>query len=527
MSATSSVSAEPQRAAAVEFRGVSKSFGANKAVDDVSFRVEPGSVHALLGENGAGKSTTMKILSGLLEPDSGHVEIGGTRKRLKSPKDAHRLGIRTAFQELTLIPDLSVLDNMLIPRAPKSIAATLRRGAVRQQVADHFAKLGIRVDLDAKAQTLDLATRQKIEIGRTLYRKPKILLLDEPTSALTGGDVDWLGEIIAGAKAEGVTVLFISHRMPEVRAFCDRMTILRNGQHVKTDDVAAFTDAQVVELIIGRSIEQTFPEKRKLADNTNNTPVLQAKRLTAGKKLKEVDLSLHAGEILGVAGLQGMGQHDLFTALFGETRVDGGVIEVDGSPVRLASPADALHPSLRIGYVPEERKTDGLFLKLSGMTNATLPVVDRFTKGGLIDADAETAAAKKAFAAVEVDPRATYTDAGAFSGGNQQKIAIAKWLVAESRILLLFDPTRGIDVGTKHQLYELMRAFADAGGAILFHSTEVPELVNLSDRVLTLYEGRVASVVEGDTIDEVSIMHAALGGDSKVEDAARGKAVAV
>jgi ribose transport system ATP-binding protein len=323
--------------------------------------------------------------------------------------------------------------------------------------------------------------------------------------------VEWLGRIIAEAKTSGITVLFISHRMPEVRAFCDRLTILRNGRLIATNDVSEVTDDEVVEMIIGRSLDQTFPPRPTAAVAAARKPVLATRNLSAGPKLRDLNLTLHAGEILGVAGLQGMGQNELFSALFGAIVTKTGEILVDGREVHLSSPADALHPSLRIGLVPEERKTEGLFLKLDGRINATLPVIERFTKAGLIDTKAERAAAEAVFSVVDVSPVADFTAAGSFSGGNQQKIAIAKWLVAESRILLLFDPTRGIDVGTKHQLYGLMRAFADAGGAVLFHSTEIPELVHLCDRVAVLYEGRMTAMLEGDAIDETSMMAAALG----------------
>ncbi|MDQ0302586.1 sugar ABC transporter ATP-binding protein [Ancylobacter polymorphus] len=506
---------------AVALAGVSKAFGATRAVSDVSFTVRAGTVHALLGENGAGKSTTMKLLSGLIEPDEGTIAIDGREVRLRSPRDAHHAGIRTAFQELTLVRDLSVLDNMLIPAAPMSFLGTLRRKQVAEDVAAHFARLGLAVDLHAEVGRLDLALRQKIEIARALYRQPRLLLLDEPTSALAGSDVEWLGALIADAKARGITVLFISHRMPEVRAFCDDMTVLRNGRRVASGAVADFTDAQVVEMIIGRSLDQTFPPRRAVPVADRPAPVLETRGLTAGAKLSDVDLVLRPGEILGVAGLQGMGQKELFSACFGALPIRRGELRVDGRPVHLSSPADALHPSLRIGFVPEDRKTEGLFLNLDGTTNASLPVIDSFCRHGLIDRASERAATDRVFAAVDVAAVAAFKAAGAFSGGNQQKIAVAKWLVAQSRILLLFDPTRGIDVGTKHQLYELIRAFADAGGAVLFHSTEIPELVHLSDRAIVLYEGRVTARLELDALDERTVMRAVLGhGATRLTDGA-------
>ncbi len=503
----------------IEVTNLRKAYGPTIANDDVSFSVAPGAVHALLGENGAGKSTTMKLLSGLIRPDDGTIRIDGKPITLKSPRDAHAVGIQTAFQELTLIPDLTVLENMMLPKGPKNPLFMLKSSEAGRQVSAHFQSVGLSVDLGALASELDLATRQKIEIARAIFRDPRILLLDEPTSALTGDDVDWLGWVIADAKARGMTILFISHRIPEVRAFCDTLSILRNGKHVKSARVDEITDDEIIEMIIGRSVEATFPPRDSKPAHQEK-PVLEAHNLSAGDKLRDISFALHPGQILGIAGLQGMGQKDLFTALFGDTHIDSGEMIVDGTPVHLRSPADALHPSIAIGLVPEERKTEGLFLTLTGKQNASLPVIARFRKGLLLNSEDEAEATAKAFEAVEVDERAQYLPVSAFSGGNQQKIAIAKWLVAQSRILLLFDPTRGIDVGTKQQLYTLMSEFVAAGGAILFHSTEVPELVHMSDRVGVLYEGRMTTWLDGDEITETGIIQAALGSARTAQETA-------
>lgn len=496
-------------APAVEFDGIAKSFGATTALDGVSFAIPEGSVHALLGENGAGKSTAVKLLAGLLRPSAGTIRIHGAPHTGLSPRAAHALGVQTAFQEMTLVRDLTVLDNILLPYAPQGPTGLVRRAAARAAVTRHLDALGFAVDLDAEIGELELSVRQKIEIARALWRKPKVLLLDEPTSTLAGRDVDWLGEIIAAERERGTTVVFITHRMREVRAFCDTLTILRNGRHIVSGPVAGISDAEVIEKIIGRSIEQTFPPRPETA--ALGAPVLGVRDLRVGARLAGVSLDLHRGEILGIAGLQGMGQQDLFLACFGMAEIERGSVLVDGRPVRLGSPADAVRPGIGIGLLPEDRKTEGLFLKLSGRTNASIPVVERFTRGGLIDAEAEAAAVGAAFDSVEVDRRALWTRAGAFSGGNQQKIAISRWLVAESRILLLFDPTRGIDVGTKHELYGMMRDYVAAGGSILFHSTEIPELVHLADRVLVLYDGRLAAELAGEAITESAIMRPALG----------------
>ena len=496
---------------AIETRELRKAFGATVAVDGVSFAVRAGSVHALLGENGAGKSTVVKLLSGLVAPDAGSIEVFGHSARIDAPRAAHALGIQTAFQEMTLVRDMTVLDNMLMPYAPLGPGAVIRRRRAQADVAAHFAALGLSgIDLNDEIRDLDLPDRQKIEIARAIYRRPKILLLDEPTSTLSGRDVDWLGDLIAGEKAKGTTVIFISHRLREVRAFCDSLTVLRNGQHIATCPIDALSDEEIIRMIVGRSIGQAFPA-RPPGTTTKGSEVLGVKGLAA-VKLKDANFALHAGEILGIAGLQGMGQLDLFLACFGMSEIAAGSLMVDGKTVTITSPADAVRADIGISLVPEDRKTEALFLKLNGQYNASLPVIDRFARFGFIDVKRERDAVKAAFDRVEVEERALWTRVGAFSGGNQQKIAIAKWLLAESRVLLLYDPTRGIDVGTKHELYRLMRAFAEAGGAVLFYSTEIPELVHLADRVMVLYHGQVVDEIDRDHLSEEAIVTAALGG---------------
>ncbi len=502
---------------AIDIEHVSKSYGATRAVDDVTFQVARGSAHALLGENGAGKSTLVKLLSGLVVPTGGKFRLFGKDVALTSPRQAHRHGIHTAFQEMTHVRDLSVLDNLLLPYGPVNLFGVLRRGIARERVAAHLASLGLGdVPLDEEIAHLDLSVQQKLEIARALMREPKVLLLDESTSTLSGRDVDWLGDLIAAQRQRGVTVIFISHRLPEVRAFCDTVTVLRNGRHIATGPVGQFDDAQVIGMIAGRELAQAFPPRRSPSSQPGGE-VLGAVDLRAGAKLHRASFSLRAGEILGVAGLQGMGQLDLFLACFGMVDVHGGSLQVDGQPIVLQSPADAVRAQIGISLVPEDRKTEGLFLQLSGKHNASMPVIDRFRRGLLIDAAAETAAVERVFTRLEIDLRAAWTRAGAFSGGNQQKIVIAKWLLAESRILLLYDPTRGIDVGTKSEIYRLIRDYADAGGAVLFYSTEIPELVHLADRVLVFYGGEVACEVPAHRLSEKTLLQAALGSASRIE----------
>ncbi|RUU70838.1 sugar ABC transporter ATP-binding protein [Mesorhizobium sp. M2C.T.Ca.TU.009.01.2.1] len=504
----------PNEVPAIRIAQMRKAYGATVALDDVSVAIAPGTVHALLGENGAGKSTIVKVLSGLVSPDSGSFEIFGKQASLASPRDAHRLGVQTAFQEMTLVRNLTVLDNMLIPDAPVGLSGMMSRRLARERVTSHFAELGLQsVHLDDEIGDLDLAVRQKIEIARALYRKPSILLLDEPTSALSGPDVDWLGNVILALKRQGTTIVFISHRLREVRDFCDELTILRAGKHVASGRVADYEDQDVVRMIAGRSLIHSFLPRTE-ARHEIGREVFRAEKVGTEGKLREASFVLREGEILGVAGLQGMGQLELFLAAFGAMPLVRGHFAVDGQKVAIGSPKDAVSAKIGVSLVPEERKTEGLFLRLSGKHNATVPIIDRFTRFGLIDKDAEDRAVSDAFQRVEVDRRALWSRADAFSGGNQQKIAIAKWLLTESHVLMVYDPTRGIDVGTKNELYRLLRAYAEAGGAVLFYSTEIPELVHLADRVLVFYAGAIASELSGPDLTEENILGAALNSDS-------------
>ena len=501
-------------AEALRLDKVVKAYGPTLALGGASLTVKSGEVHALLGENGAGKSTTVKLLSGLIRPSLGTIRVFGELAHLARPTDAHALGVQTAFQEISLVRDLTVVDNMLMPDAPVTSFGLLRRRHGNRLVAEHLERLGLgHIDPESEVGTLDLPQRQKIEIARAVFRKPRILLLDEPTSALSGGDIDWLEGLIAGLKADGVTTIFISHRMAEVRRFCDRLTVLRNGKDAGTAEVADVTDDEVIRMIIGRSLDATFPPRPPRRIRVPEaSPVLSGEGLATHGKLRGADFELWPGEILGIAGLQGMGQQDLFHACFGLTNLTAGTIRVDGAAVTLASPKDAIRPNIGISLVPEERKTEGLFLKRDGRFNVSLPILDRFSRGGFVDRNAEGAAVARVLDLVEVSPRAIHTHVGAFSGGNQQKIAIAKWIVTGGRVLLMYDPTRGIDIGTKHQLYVMMRAYAAAGVAVLFYSTEITELVNLCDRILVMYGGAVVEELAEGEIDEERIMRAALGG---------------
>jgi ribose transport system ATP-binding protein len=491
---------------AIDLSKVTKRFGATVALDGASFSVKRGAVHALLGENGAGKSTTVKLLSGLMQPDAGSIRVMGNDVTMKSPKDAHRAGVQTAFQEMTLVRDLTVAQNLLMSYEPTGFLGRIRQRDAQRQAAEWLDRLELPdVRPGAYIRDLSLPVRQKIEIAKAIVRRPKVLLLDEPTSALSGRDVAWLSRRIDELKASDVTFVFISHRMQEVREFCDSLTVYRNGRDVGAFDAADISDDEVIRLVIGRSMEAKYPPK-VASVISDATPAIETRNVRVDGVVTDFDLAVKPGEVHGIAALQGMGQRELFEALFGATYIDDGEIRIDGKPVTLTCTADSLKAGVSTSFLPEDRKTEGLFLRLPGGENVSLPVIGRYSRFGLIDRKREQAAIRRSLAQMEVNPRALYKPCLSFSGGNQQKIAMAKWLLTQSRVWLMFDPTRGIDVGTKHQIFVLMRAFAAAGGSVLFYSTDVPELVNVCDRVSVMYRGRNVGELTGDALTEENVM---------------------
>jgi ribose transport system ATP-binding protein len=499
------------QATALSISRLTVRYGPTTALDAADLQVGAGEVHALLGENGAGKSTIVKVLSGLVQPDAGTLSIFGNKVARFTPRHANALGVRTAFQEISLVKDLTVAQNFMLMEEPLNALGMVRGRARDEMVRARLQALGITsVDPRTEVRRLDLPSRQKIEIARAISGNPRILLLDEPTASLSNRDVQWLGDLIERLKRSGTTVVLISHRMQEVRAFCSALTIFRNGRTVGAYAMNDVADAEIIELMIGRSLGAAFPARpvRADAEAAGPAPVLSCRNLAAAGG-SDISFSLRAGEVLGLAGLDGMGQRDLFLALFGVTKLLAGEIRIAGQEVQLHSPAHAIRCG--IGMLPEDRKTEALFLELDGCENVSLPSLQRFLRGGLIRGHHERKTVSRILDVVKVVRRALWSPVRNFSGGNQQKIAVAKWLLTNSRVLLLYDPTRGIDVGTKTEIYHLIRRYADAGGAVLFYSTEIPELVNLCDQVMVIYRGRIVETLAAGALSESAIMSAAVG----------------
>jgi ribose transport system ATP-binding protein len=460
-----------------------------------------------MGENGAGKSTLIKVLSGVVQPSGGTVLMDGAPVRFAGPADAQARGIVCVFQELSLLPDLSVADNIGIFDPPRRFGM-IDRGAQHREAERLLALVGCNtIDPRERVRDLPLSRQQMVEIAKALGRRPRLLVLDEATSALTADDVAVIGRLIRDLRDRGLCVLYISHRMHEIRELADTCSVYANGRHIESFASGTRSEAEIVRMMIGREISQAFPPRPKPA--TAAPPVLQTRGLSWTDRLCGLSVNLAPGEIVGLGGLDGQGQREFLLALFGGLAGLEGEILVDGTPVHLTGPVAAKAAPLGIALIPEDRKTEGLMLPLSVRENLTITMLERFRSGPLIDRALERRAVEDIVGRMQIKavldlPVAT------LSGGNQQKVVIGKWLITQPRVLLLTDPTRGIDVGTKQEIYRLLRELAASGTAILFYTTDYDELIGLCDRVLIFYAGRIVRELTGDSITEEAIISGAL-----------------
>jgi ribose transport system ATP-binding protein len=492
---------------AIEGIGVSRSFGGVHALRDASFSAGFGEVHALVGENGAGKSTMIKILSGVLRPDAGAVRVRGAEVAFRTPHDAAAVGVGTVFQELTLMPWMTVAENLFLRDEPRGRTRLIRRRELAPRADEVFARLGIHgIDPRELPAALSLAQRQTVEIARAFLDDPEILFLDEPTSALAEQEVEWLFDHVRALREAGKCLIFTSHRWAEVANLADRITVFRNGEHVATRD--RLTEEEAVTLMTGRTIDRMYPE---LPDVPADAPAVLEARDLEGERIKGVSLALRRGEILGVGGLTGQGQRDLFMTLFGARKAAGGEIRVEGRARRIRKPSDAIKLKMGIALVPEDRKTEGLMLPMSVRDNLTLAVLGRVAFHGILKPATERAYVRRAVRRLQIQTgRPSVQEVATLSGGNQQKVLIGRWLLAESDILLLYDITRGVDVGTKHDIYELIMELIGEGKSLLFYSSETEEMARLCHRVLVMREGRIAAELAGATTDAEAIVAASL-----------------
>jgi ribose transport system ATP-binding protein len=492
---------------AIEASGISKSFGGVRALHDASFAADFGEVHALVGENGAGKSTMIKILSGLIKADEGTVRIKGDEVELARPYDAQALGVATVFQELTLMPWMTVAENLLIGKEPRGPLPLIHRRALAGRAAEILAQHGVeRIDPLELVAALSLAQRQVLEIVRALLLEPEILFLDEPTSALAEREVEWLFGHVRALREHGTCVIFTSHRWGEVVDLADRITVFRNGEHVATR--ASITESEAVTLMTGRTIDRIYPDLPPVPDDA--AVAFEARDL-ASPGVNGFSFELRRGEILGIGGLAGQGQRELFMTLFGARKAVGGEIRVGGKRRKIRRPADAIRAGLGIALVPEDRKSEGLLLPMSVRDNLTLAILPRVSAFGVVRRRTESRLVSRIVERLQIRTRRpSVQEVGTLSGGNQQKVLIGRWLLAGSDVMLLYDITRGVDVATKHDIYELMLELLGEGKALLFYSSETEETAHLCHRVIVIREGRAAAELAGAEVDAEALVAASL-----------------
>lgn len=489
--------------------GVTKSFPGVKALQGIHLEVARGEIHALLGENGAGKSTLMKILSGIYQPDEGTLTVDGKVRQFADYHDAVAAGVGIVFQEFSLIPYLNAVENIFLGREMRSGLGLLKRAQMQHVAAEIFARLGVSIDLSVEIRELSVAQQQFVEIGKALSLDARILILDEPTATLTPAEAEHLFTVMRDLKRQGVTMIFISHHLEEIFEVCDRITVLRDGQHVGVTNVADTDVGRLVEMMVGRRIESSFPKKPPLAADAK--VVLDVRALQLDKDGPINRFSLREGEILGFAGLVGSGRTETALAVIGADTAHVKDIHIHGAAAKLTDPADALRAG--IGILPESRKTEGLITDFSIKHNISINNLGKYRRWRFfIDQGDEANTTADIMKRVGVKAPSMHTEVATLSGGNQQKVVIARWLNHHTNILIFDEPTRGIDVGAKAEIYLLMRELTARGYSIIMISSELPEIVGMCDRVAVFRQGRIEATLEGEHISASQVMTYATAG---------------
>lgn len=485
----------------LEMEGITKRFPGVTALDSVDFELEKGEVHVLLGENGAGKSTLIKMLSGAYQPDEGEILLDGEKVDISSAMDAQKLGISTIYQEFNLIPQLTVTENVFLGRQPRRLGFINRR-KMREDTRALLERMKVRVDPDSRVESLGVAQRQMVEIAKALSLDARILIMDEPTASLSGQEVERLFEIIHGLKEDDVGVVFISHHLEEVAEIGDRVTVLRDGQFV--DRVPASTDrSEFVRLMVGRNIEDQFPRRKPETGEV----LMEVKNLSREGVLEDISFELRAGEVVGVAGIVGAGRTELAEAIFGAEPADSGEIVVGGEVLRPGDPREAKRQG--IGFITEDRQGEGIVAPLSVAENLGLAALRTNTRAGIVNRRKQWRQAEEMIGDLNIRTPGAGQEIRYLSGGNQQKVVIGKWLLADSKILIMDEPTRGIDVGAKVEIYELMNELTANGSGILMISSELPEVLGMSDRVLVMAGGRITGELSAREATQENVMELA------------------
>jgi ribose transport system ATP-binding protein len=492
---------------AIELNGITKSFGGNTVLRNVSFELRKGEVHALVGGNGAGKSTLMKILQGVHVPERGEISVDGARAEIRTPQDAKNLGIAMIFQEFSLVPTLTAAQNIFLNSEPHTGMGFLDDRESERRTRELFSELG--EDIDPGTIVADLSTGywQLTEIAKALAREARVLIMDEPTSSLTQTETEALFELIRNLKDRGISIVYISHRMEEIFQVADRVTVLRNGEHVVTEGTADLTMEQVIDHIVGQQMEQAFEWKKRDVERSV-TPLLEVKGLTSGGGFRDIHFSLYSGEILGIAGLMGSGRTEIARALFGIDKIDSGEIRIHGSRVEINNTWDAM--TAGISLIPEDRRLQGLIVDHSIKDNLLLPLLPNLNRGGVVDDRQGEQTVRSFVERLQIKISSIFEPVSLLSGGNQQKVVIAKWLATEPDILIMDEPTAGVDIGSKTEIIDTIRQLADSGKGVLVISSELTELLAVSDRILILQDGTVKQDIERQDISSEEELHHAV-----------------
>ena len=500
----------------VELAGVDKRFPGVHALKNVSFELQPGEVHALMGENGAGKSTLMKILSGIYQRDGGEIRVNGEPVEIDGPRAAQALGIGIIHQELSLMNDLTVAQNIFIGREPRRSFGRLDEPALNRRAAEIFASMNLHLDPRTPVERLTIAKQQMVEIAKALSFRSRVLIMDEPTAALNDAEIAELFVIIRRLKAEGVGIIYISHKMDELKRIADRVTVMRDGEHVGTVSAGDTPVSKIIAMMVGRALTE---EAVRVPDLAATEVALEVKGLSRGREIRDVSFSVRKGEILGFAGLMGAGRTEVARAIFGADPREAGEIHVHGRRVDIRSPADAVRAG--IGYLSEDRKHFGIATGMDVRANIAMASLDRFTsRTGALDEAGMREAARRYIEKLGIRTPSDRQEVRLLSGGNQQKVVIAKWLLRDCDILIFDEPTRGIDVGAKAEIYKLLNSLAGQGRAIIVISSELPEVLRLSHRIAVMCEGRLTGILPGGAgTSQEEIMHLATLREAAMEPA--------
>jgi ribose transport system ATP-binding protein len=506
---TMSASGTTQRSAASHefFRvdTVSKTYPGVRALDGVSLDLRPGEVHAIIGENGAGKSTLIKILAGAVEPTSGTISVNGNSYTRMTPQLARNLGVAVIYQEFTLVSTLSAADNVFLGEYVTK-GAVLNKRAMRTRSAELFARLGVAIDPDALVQDLTTGYQQIVEIAKALSKDARLLIMDEPSAPLTASEVEAMYNVVDTLKREGITIVYISHRMDEIFRLADRVSVLRDGKYIATRTTTETSRAELISLMVGRELSEAYPERAFPVGEVS----LSAKGIT-GNGVRDITFEARKGEILGFAGLIGAGRTELMEVLFGSKPSEAGEVSLHGTSVLAKNPIQAI--SSGIALVPEDRKRHGLVLDFSIRDNISLPLLKSLSKAGIVPQDRISALANEYMQSLRIKAPGISERVGNLSGGNQQKVVLAKWLATQPEVLIFDEPTRGIDVGTRHEIYLIMNRLAEEGKTILMISSDMEELIGMADRIVVLREGEQQGILQKQDITPEAVLALAAGGN--------------